>query len=123
MTKPHLKGVKAPNRWLNLNFSKSDAAATEQRKALLEKYLQQLCYHPVLGHCEVLLEFMAYGEEGFHVFGSHQLSTDPFTQRIDKVCIHILNFCTFWELLSQNFLFRTSYIFRLPKLLLECLHL
>lgn len=45
--KPHLKGVKAPNRWLNLSFSKADAAAT--RKSMLERYLQQLCYHPVLG--------------------------------------------------------------------------
>ncbi|CAG7815828.1 unnamed protein product [Allacma fusca] len=68
--RPHIKGIKAPNKWLNLSFTKSESTNLSQRKINLEKYLQQLCYHPVLGFCPQLRQFMAYGEEGFQAFAS-----------------------------------------------------
>jgi hypothetical protein len=82
--KSHLKGIKAPNRWLNLSFSKADAAAT--RKAMLERYLHQLCYHPVLGASNEVLQFMAYGDDGFYP-DSYEIQ-DPkhlLSDRLEKV--------------------------------------
>lgn len=82
--KPHLKGIKAPNRWLNLSFSKADAANT--RKTMLERYITQLCTHPLLGTSREVLQFMAYGDEGFSLDPmdvndpKHLLST-----KLDKV--------------------------------------
>lgn len=35
-----MKGVKGPNKWLNLPFSKLDSATIATRKQFLEKYLQ-----------------------------------------------------------------------------------
>lgn len=66
--RPHIKGIKAPSKWLNLSFAKSESANTAQKKSMLERYLHQLCYHPVLGFCPHLRQFMAYGEEGFYAF-------------------------------------------------------
>jgi len=88
--KPHLKGIKAPNRWLNLSFSKADAAAT--RKAMLERYLHQLCYHSTLGACPEVLQFMAYGDDGFYpdpldIHDPKHLLSD----RLEKVTIYIFS--------------------------------
>lgn len=88
--KPHLKGIKAPNRWLNLSFSKDTATST--RKTMLERYLNQLCSHPVLGTSREVFQFMAYGDDGFSLDPldindpKHLLST-----KLDKVIIHMLD--------------------------------
>lgn len=89
--KPHLKGIKAPTRWLNLSFSKSDAANT--RRTNLERYLYQLCTHPVLGTTKELLQFMAYGDDGFG-FGPLEIN-DPkhlLSDKLDKVQIMMFFF-------------------------------
>lgn len=39
-----MKGVKGPNKWLNLPFSKLDSTTIATRKQFLEKYLQVM-YH------------------------------------------------------------------------------
>ncbi|CAL8078290.1 unnamed protein product [Orchesella dallaii] len=82
--KPHLKGIKTPTRWLNVSLTKSDATVAHQRRAMLEKYLQQLCYHPVIGFCQELMIFMAYGEDGFCSFEVGD-PKDLLTHRLDKL--------------------------------------
>lgn len=64
--RPHLSGIKMPNAWLSLSFSN---APSNQRRLLLERYLQQVSAHAVLGFCPELRHFMAYGEDGFQMFG------------------------------------------------------
>lgn len=82
--KPHLKGIKTPTRWTNVSLTKSDAIVANQRRAMLEKYLQQLCYHPVIGFCHEVMVFMAYGEDGFCSFEVGD-PKDLLTHRLDKV--------------------------------------
>lgn len=59
---------------------------------MLERYLNQLCSHPVLGTSREVFQFMAYGDDGFSLDPldindpKHLLST-----KLDKVIIHMLD--------------------------------
>lgn len=83
--KPHLKGIKTPTRWTNVSLTKSDATVANQRRAMLEKYLQQLCYHPIIGFCHEVMIFMAYGEDGLCSFMEVGDPKDLLSHRLDRL--------------------------------------
>jgi len=88
--KVHLRGIKSPKTWLSLPFSSNSHSA--HRRLLLQRYLQQVSSHPVLGFCPELRHFMAYGDDGFQMFAplpnTHHI---PRFDRLTKTFTGVLN--------------------------------
>ena len=84
---PHLrlclKGIKGPNKWLNLPFSKLDSGTISTRKLFLEKYLQNIIQRPSLNSSLPLKEFLAYGSDASVAFSKKPLELN--VPRLDKV--------------------------------------
>jgi hypothetical protein len=59
-----IKGIKGPNKWLNLPFAKHSEQNLEIRRVFFEKWLDSLCSHPVVAMSKELKDFLAYCDDG-----------------------------------------------------------
>ncbi|KAK7086619.1 hypothetical protein SK128_026148 [Halocaridina rubra] len=78
-----MKGVKGPNKWLNLPFSKLDSTTIATRKQFLEKYLQSVIQRPELNISTPVKEFLAYGLDSSVSFIKKPL--ELHVPRLDKL--------------------------------------
>ncbi|XP_068228338.1 uncharacterized protein [Palaemon carinicauda] len=78
-----MKGVKGPNKWLNLPFSKLDSTTIATRKQFLEKYLQSVIQRPELNISTPVKEFLAYGLDSSVSFVKKPL--ELHVPRLDKL--------------------------------------
>uniref|UniRef100_A0A0P4WIV1 PX domain-containing protein n=1 Tax=Scylla olivacea TaxID=85551 RepID=A0A0P4WIV1_SCYOL len=78
-----MKGVKGPNKWLNLPFSKLDSATIATRKQFLEKYLQSVIQRPEVNISTPVKEFLAYGSDASVSFVKKPL--ELHVPRLDKL--------------------------------------
>ncbi|KAG0718419.1 Sorting nexin-19 [Chionoecetes opilio] len=78
-----MKGVKAPNKWLNLPFSKLDSTTIATRKQFLEKYLQSVIQRPEVNISTPVKEFLAYGSDASISFVKKPLELN--VPRLDKL--------------------------------------
>ncbi|KAK3891329.1 hypothetical protein Pcinc_004773 [Petrolisthes cinctipes] len=78
-----MKGVKGPNKWLNLPFSKLDSTTIATRKQFLEKYLQSVIQRPEVNISTPVKEFLAYGLDSSVSFVKKPLELQ--VPRLDKL--------------------------------------
>lgn len=78
-----MKGVKGPNKWLNLPFSKLDSTTIATRKQFLEKYLQSVIQRPEVNISTPVKEFLAYGSDASISFVKKPLELN--VPRLDKL--------------------------------------
>lgn len=78
-----MKGVKGPNKWLNLPFSKLDSTTIATRKQFLEKYLQSVIQRPEVNISTPVKEFLAYGLDSSVSFVKKPLELN--VHRLDKL--------------------------------------
>ncbi|XP_042219628.1 uncharacterized protein LOC121864607 isoform X2 [Homarus americanus] len=78
-----MKGVKGPNKWLNLPFSKLDSTTIATRKQFLEKYLQSVIQRPEVNISTHVKEFLAYGSDSSVSFVKKPL--ELHVPRLDKL--------------------------------------
>nr|XP_027210457.1 uncharacterized protein LOC113803843 [Penaeus vannamei] len=78
-----MKGVKGPNKWLNLPFSKLDSTTIATRKQFLEKYLQSVIQRPEVNISTPVKEFLAYGSDSSVSFVKKPL--ELHVPRLDKL--------------------------------------
>lgn len=78
-----MKGVKGPNKWLNLPFSKLDSTTIATRKQFLEKYLQSVIQRPEVNISTPVKEFLAYGLDSSVSFVKKPL--ELHVPRLDKL--------------------------------------
>ncbi|XP_076061972.1 uncharacterized protein LOC143037509 [Oratosquilla oratoria] len=78
-----MKGVKGPNKWLNLPFSKLDSTTIASRKQFLEKYLQAVIQRPEINISLPMKEFLAYGSDASVAFVKKPLELS--VPRLDKL--------------------------------------
>ncbi|RXG56786.1 Sorting nexin-19 [Armadillidium vulgare] len=78
-----MKGVKGPNKWLNLPFSKLDSATISSRRQFLEKYLQALIQRSPINTSAQLKDFLAYGSDSSISFVKKPLEIN--IPRLDKL--------------------------------------
>ncbi|CAL4126515.1 unnamed protein product, partial [Meganyctiphanes norvegica] len=78
-----MKGVKGPNKWLNLPFSKLDSATIASRRQFLEKYLQAVIQRSEVNISTQVKEFLAYGHDSSVSFSKKSLEIN--VSRLDKL--------------------------------------
>lgn len=79
--RPLLRGVKGPNKWSVLPFSKLDSEAIGERRMALELYLQILISKKPLANSRQLKDFLAYGSDASIAYVRKSTSDLP---RLDK---------------------------------------
>uniref|UniRef100_T1JD26 PX domain-containing protein n=1 Tax=Strigamia maritima TaxID=126957 RepID=T1JD26_STRMM len=81
----HLQDIQKPNRWLSLPFNKTDKETIEDRRTILEKYLQKLISKEELAASIELREFLAYGSDASIAYVKKV--PDSMVPRIDKFLV------------------------------------